>query len=101
MAEFVDYEVWLGSFHGETFVWKSLKKFNDFESAYKFYHEYSNKQMTYNDDELKKIWGSARIDVELRQGKKIINWVGIYSRRVAKPDEVYKSKEEVEAESKE
>ena len=86
MADFLEYEIWLGTFEGEDFVWKTIKKFNSFDKAYKFYHEYTNKQMSYTDEELEKIWSSGRIDVELRQGKKLLNWVGIYSRKVADPN---------------
>lgn len=86
MADFLEYEIWLGTFEGEDFVWKTIKKFNSFDKAYNFYHEYTNKQMKYTDEELEKIWSSGRIDVELRQGKKLLNWVGIYSRKVADPN---------------
>ena len=86
MAEFVEYEIWLGTFEGEDFVWKVIKRFNDFDEAYAFYHEYIMKQSKYDDEELKKVWSSGRIDVELRQGKKLINWAGLFSRRVADPD---------------
>lgn len=85
MAEFVDYEIWLGTFEGEDFVWKTIKKFNSFEKAYAFYHDYIAKQSSYTDEELKKVWSSGRLDVELRQGKKLINWAGFFSRRVADP----------------
>ena len=103
MADFVDYEIWLGTFEGEDFVWKTIKKFNTFEKAYSFYHEYTIKQMSYTDEELKKIWSSGRIDVELRQGKKLINWAGIFSRKVAEPgfdpeEEERKAREKAEAE---
>lgn len=86
MADFVEYEIWLGTFEGENFVWKTIKKESDFDKAYKFYHEYCIKQQTYTDEELKKVWSSGRIDVELRQGKKLLNWTGIFSRRVSKDD---------------
>lgn len=86
MAEFIDYEIWLGTFEGEDFVWKVIKKFNSFDEAYDFYHDYVMKQSKYTDDELKKIWSSGRIDVELRQGKKLLNWAGLFSRRVADPE---------------
>ena len=86
MAEFVEYEIWLGTFEGEDFVWKVIKKFNAFDDAYEFYHDYIMKQSKYTDEELKKVWSSGRIDVELRQGKKLINWAGLFSRRVADPD---------------
>ena len=86
MADFVNYEIWLGTFEGEDFVRKTIKKFNSFDEAYKFYHDYVVKQSQYTDEELKKIWSSGRIDVELRQGKKLINWAGLFSRRVSDPN---------------
>lgn len=86
MADFVDYEIWLGSFEGETWKWKTIKKFNSFEKASAFFEEYKKKQSSYNAEELSKIWGSGRIDIELRQGKKLINWVGMYYRKAANPD---------------
>lgn len=86
MADFVDYEIWLGSFEGDKFVWKTIKKFNDFEKAYKFYDEYVKKQEAYTAEELQKIWSSPRIDIELRQGKKLLNWIGMYNRKVGEEE---------------
>ena len=86
MAEFVEYEIYLGTFEGEDFVWKKIKTYNSFDEAFKFYHEYVMKQASYEDEDLRKVWSSGRIDVELRQGKKLINWAGLFSRRVADPD---------------
>ena len=86
MAEFVDYEIWLGTFEGEDFVWKTVKKFNTYEQASKFFEDYKHKQASYSAEELAKIWGSGRIDIELRQGKKLLNWVGMYYRKAADPD---------------
>lgn len=86
MADFLEYEIWLGTFEGENFVWKTIKKFTSFDKAYKFYYDYVNKQSSYTDEELEKIWSSGRLDIELRQGKKLINWHGMYSRRVADPN---------------
>ena len=98
MADFVDYTIMLGTFEGEDFIWKTVKKFNSFDEAYKYYHDYAQKQMTYTDEELQKVWSSGRIDIELRQGKKLLNWVGIFSRKVADPDFDPKSEEEPEVE---
>ena len=98
MADFIEYEIWLGTFEGENFVWKTIKKFNDFSKAYKFYNDYVDKQESYSIEELQKIWSSARIDIELRQGKKLLNWVGMYNRKVGEveEDEVEKSQEKTE-----
>lgn len=88
MADFVEYEVWLGTFEGDKFVWKTIKKFNDRKKAAKFYDEYTDKQKSYTAEELAKIWSSPRIDIELRQGKKLLNWVGMYNRIVEDEPEV-------------
>lgn len=108
MADFVNYEVMLGTFEGEDFIWKSVYKSDNFEKAYDFYHKYANKQMSYTDEQLKKIWKSGRVDVELRQGKKLLNWVGMYSRKVSediieknmKKEEEKKEKEKKEEKKK-
>lgn len=84
MADFVEYTIDLGTFEGEKFVWKTVKKFDTFEPAYKFYKDYVDKQMKYTDEELRKIWSSGRLDIELKKGNKLLNWVGIYSRKVDK-----------------
>lgn len=86
MADYVNYEIWLGTFEGEDFVWKTIKKFNSYDDAVKFFEDYKRKQATYSAEELSKIWGSGRIDIELRQGKKLINWVGMYYRKAADPE---------------
>ena len=91
MADFTEYEIWLGTFEGDKFVWKTIKKENDFKKAYKFYSDYVDKQESYSVEELQKIWSSARIDIELRQGNKLLNWIGMYNRKVS---EVEKDEEE-------
>lgn len=84
MADYQEYEIWLGTFEGEKFTWKTIAKYQDFDKAFKFYHEYCMKQMSYTEEELKKVWSSGRVDIELRQGKKALNWVGIFSRKVSR-----------------
>ena len=101
MAEFIDYTVELGTFEGEDFVWKTIYKSNNFDKAYKFYHKYTNKQMSYTDEELKKIWSSGRVDVELKQGNKLLNWVAIYSRKVLELEAPDPEKEIAKKEEKE
>jgi len=99
MAEFVDYEVKLGTFEkNKDYQWKTLKKFNDYDKAYRFFHDYANKQMGYTDEELKKIWASGRIDLKITRANKTLNWVAVYSHRVSKEldgeDIEYESEEE-------
>ena len=87
VIEYDDFSLWLGSFEGEEFVWKKLKTFTSFEDAYKAYKKFTNEQMQYDSKELLEIWDSARLDIELKQGEKLLNWVGIYSRKTTYLDE--------------
>lgn len=88
------YEIYLGTFIDNAFTWYSIKKFKDPTAAYKEFKNYVNTQLKYTDEELKQVWDTGRLDIELRQGNKLLNWVGIYSREV-KP---LTKKEEKEAE---
>ena len=77
--EYVKYELWLGSFEGERFKWKKLETFDDYQEAYSKFKKFVNKQVEYNDAELLDVWESPRLDIELKQGERIIDWVGIYT----------------------
>lgn len=83
-ADYEDYELWLGSFEGENFKWKVISKFNDFNKAFKAFKDFCDKQASYSQEELKEVWSSPRLDIELRQGNKMLNWMGLYSRKVDK-----------------
>jgi len=76
------FEIYLGTFNDDVFTWYSIKKFKDATQAYKEFKKYVNTQLKYTDEELKKVWDTGRLDIELRQGNKLLNWVGIYSREV-------------------
>jgi len=81
------YEIYLGTFNDDVFTWYSVKKIKDETEAYKEFKKYVNTQLQYTDEELKKVWDTGRLDIELRKGSKLLNWVGIYSRAVKKLDE--------------
>lgn len=81
MADYINYKLDLGTFEGENFKWKTLKTFNSWEKAYSAYKKFINEQMSYTDDELYEVWHSTRLDVELKENDKLINWVGIYLRK--------------------
>lgn len=87
------FEIYLGTFIDNAFTWYSIKKFNELKPAYKEFKNYVNTQLKYTDEELQKVWDTGRLDIELRQGSRLLNWVGIYSRKVVSLDE----KEEKEA----
>ena len=76
------FEIYLGTFNDDVFTWYSIKKMKDATEAYKEFKKYVNTQLKYTDEELKKVWDTGRLDIELRQGNKLLNWVGIYSREV-------------------
>lgn len=76
------YEVYLGTFIDNAFTWYSISKHKDATEAYKEFKKYVNTQLKYTDEELKQVWDTGRLDIELRQGNKLLNWVGIYSRQV-------------------
>ena len=88
------YEIYLGTFNDDVFTWCSVKKIKDETEAYKEFKKYVNTQLQYTDEELKKVWDTGRLDIELRKGSKLLNWVGIYSRAVKKLDEEEKKEAE-------
>lgn len=77
------YQLILGTFIDDEFVWHDVDSFDDLEEAYKEFKKYVNSQLKYTDEELIKVWNTGRLDVELRRGNKLLNWVGIYAREVA------------------
>lgn len=93
------FQLILGTFIDNEFVWHEIKKFSDLETAYKEYKKYANKQMSYTDKELKKVWNSGRLDIELRRGNKLLNWCGIYSRAaIAETDDEEKASDDKQKE---
>ena len=88
------YEIYLGTFIDNTFTWYSVKEMKSLTEAYKEFKSYVNTQLKYTDEELQQVWDTGRLDIELRQGSKLLNWVGIYSREVKPLDK--KEEKEVE-----
>lgn len=76
------YQLILGTFIDNEFVWHDVGSYDDQAQAYKEYKKYVNEQLKYSDDELVKVWNSGRLDIELRRGNKLLNWTGIYTREV-------------------
>lgn len=70
-----------------SFNWFEVDKFENLEDAYTRYKEFVIEQLKYTDQELQEVWGIGRLDIELKQGKKLIDWVGIYSREVVETEE--------------
>lgn len=80
------YQLILGTFIDDKFVWHDVGSYDDQAEAYKEYKKYVNEQLKYSDDELVKVWNSGRLDIELRRGNKFLNWTGIYTREVPVED---------------
>lgn len=81
------YQIILGTFIDNEFIWHDVDSFDNLEDAYREFKKYVNAQLKYTDEELIKVWNTGRLDVELRRGNKLLNWVGIYAREVANLDE--------------
>lgn len=77
------YQLILGTFIDDEFVWHDVDSFDNLEEGYRAFKKYVNSQLKYTDEELIKVWNTGRLDVELRRGNKLLNWVGIYAREVA------------------
>ena len=96
MADFSSYDIYLGSFEGNNFVWKKIKTYNDLDKARKYYQEFCLKQASYTAEELSKVWSSGRIDIELKKDKKLLNWTGMYVRIGYHADEEEVNEDETE-----
>ena len=97
------YQLILGTFIDNEFVWHDVDSFDTLEEAYKEFKKYVNSQLKYTDEELVKVWNTGRLDVELRRGNRLLNWVGIYAREVdklAKEEEEEADKENPEKKKK-
>lgn len=81
------YQLILGTFIDNEFIWHDVDSYDTIEEAYREYKKYVNSQLKYTDEELSKVWNTGRLDIELRRGNKLLNWVGIYAREVDKLSE--------------
>ena len=93
------YQLMLGTFIDNEFVWHDVDSYEDLETAYAEFKKYVNSQLKYTDEELIKVWNTGRLDVELRRGNRLLNWVGIYARevdRLSKEDEEEADKDKPE-----
>lgn len=74
------FELWLGTFTKGTdnFKWSKIDSFDDRAKAKDAFHKYVVKQISKSEEETIKDFGSGRIDIELREGSKMINWIGSY-----------------------
>ena len=87
-----DFEIFLGVFTAEKkFQWFSVSKHKTLSEGYKAYKKYVVKQLQYTDEELKRIWDTGRLDVELKHNNKTLNWTAIYCREAEKLTEKEKA----------
>lgn len=87
MANDNQYRLILGTFIDNKFVWHDVDSFATLSEAYKEYKKYVNDQLKYTDEELVKVWNTGRLDIELLQGRRLLNWTGIYVREAAPDDD--------------
>lgn len=92
-----EYDILLGTFNDNKFTWHHVESYKDLSKAYKAFKDYVNSQLKYTDEELLKVWNTGRLDIELRKGNQLLNWVGIYSREV---DRLMKEKEDEKPDKK-
>lgn len=97
------FELWLGisSPVDGKFSWKVVNKYDEFDQAFKEYNKYVEKQLAYSAEDLKKIYKSGRLDIELRQSNKLWCWVGVYNRIVSELDKKTEKEEKAEEGKKE
>lgn len=74
--------IYIGTFNGNdnTFSWDADQTFDKFNDAYKAFKNLITKCATYSYDELRDIYGSPRLDVELRYGDRNLKWFGIHEK---------------------
>ena len=87
MANDNQYRLILGTFIDNKFVWHDVDSFATLSEAYKEYKKYVNDQLKYTDEELVKVWNTGRLDIELLQGRRLLNWTGIYVREAVPDDD--------------
>lgn len=101
MANDNQYRLILGTFIDNKFVWHDVDSFATLSEAYKEYKKYVNDQLKYTDEELVKVWNTGRLDIELLQGRRLLNWTGIYVREAAPDDDEDDEDEDDEVPEKE
>lgn len=101
MATDNQYRLILGTFIDNKFVWHDVDSFATLSEAYKEYKKYVNEQLKYTDEELVKVWNTGRLDIELLQGRRLLNWTGIYVREAAPDDDDDEDEDDDEVPEKE
>lgn len=81
----MQYELWLGQFDKDDFIWKTIKKFDNYKDADEYYNKFIKSIINMNGEDIVEEYGS-RLDIELRFDEKKIKWLGLYEN-IIKPDE--------------
>ena len=81
------YKLFFGSFDNEDFVWKVLSTHETFDDCYRAYHKLCVDCVGMDTNELYDTYKSTRIDIEIRDGEKRLNWLGLFQRKVEKTDD--------------
>lgn len=81
--------IYIGTFDASdnSFTWKKDDTFSSLKSGYSAFKKLCQKCAGYTYDDLMEIYDSPRLDIELRQGTKMLKWFGIYEKDVDLADE--------------
>ena len=61
--------------------WKKDKTFKTKKEGYIYFKDLCKKLASYSYDELMEIYGTPRLDIELKEDVKILKWMGIYEKQ--------------------
>ena len=59
------YQLILGTFIDNKFVWHDVDSYDDIEVAYREFKKYVNSQLKYSDEELLKVWNTAPVQKQV------------------------------------
>lgn len=66
-----------------SFTWEKHREFKTFQEAEREFDTFCKKCFDYTYDEFIKEFGTPRMDVEIRQGSKMLKWFGLYEQQNA------------------
>lgn len=67
----------------QTFSWDKYREYKTFQEAEREFDTFCKKCFEYTYDEFIQEFGTPRMDVEIRQGSKMLKWFGLYEQQNA------------------
>lgn len=98
-----EYQIIVGTYTIKTqdVKWHPVKDFDTESEATKYFKKYVGDQFKYTDKDLKRVWGTGRLDIELMKGNRLLNWAGLYSRAASGDDDEDEESESSKKDKKE